>query len=365
MLKVNQFDPYLTGDEIALVVETIKKNWITEGEKTAQFQNMLQEYCRVKHAILLPNGTLALFVALMIMDIGPGDEVIVPAFTFVGSATSVCLTGAKPVFCDVSLTDFNIDISSARKCISRRTKAIMPVHIYGQSADMGAVKALAKEFNLRIIEDAAQGLAVWYGKKHVGTIGDVGCMSFYADKTLTTGEGGAVFTNSDKLAESCMYFKNQGRLHRGSFIHPCLGYNFRVTDLQAAIGVAQMRKLDFIIQRKHENESLYQRLLKDVGEVRFAVDNNLGKRVPFRVNVMVDDPQAVGDWLTKKGIGVRRWFYPLYRQPCFNPKNSRQLKAYPNADEVFSRGLSLPSGVGLSGKQIKYVCDTIKDYYRG
>lgn len=362
-MKVNQFDPYLTKEEAKLVLETINDNWITEGKKTQQFQDMLKNYTKAKHVHLLPNGTLALFVACKILDIGPGDEVIVPAFTFVGSATAVALTGAKPVFADVNADDFNLSVESFKRCLTKRTKAVMPVHIYGQAARMDEIMKVARKHKLLVIEDAAQGLGTTFKNKHVGTIGDVGCMSFYADKTLTTGEGGALFTNSKKLADKCMYFKNQGRLHRGSFIHPFLGYNFRVTDLQAAIGVAQMKKLSYIIKKKAQNESIYRKLLRDVPQVQFPVDTKVGKRVPFRINVMVDDPEGLTGHLTKNGVGVRRWFYPLYRQPCFNKKNSRSLKAYPNADRLFERGLSLPSGVGLSEKQIRYVCSSIKKYF--
>jgi len=206
-------------------------------------------------------------------------------------------------------------------------------------------------------------LGVRFKNKHVGTIGDIGCMSFYADKTLTTGEGGAILTNSKKLADACVYFKNQGRLKRGSFIHPFLGYNFRVTDLQAAIGVAQMKKLDFIIRSKIKNEGLYKKYLKGVDEVQFTIDTKVGIRVPFRINIMVDNPKKLGDWLTKNEVGVRRWFYPLYKQPCFNSKNSRRLKAYVNSDAAFAKGLSLPSGVGLTEKQIKHVCSSIKKFF--
>ncbi len=361
-MKVNQFDPYLTKDEIASVVETIKANWITEGKKTAQFQEMLQDYCKAKHVILLPNGTLALYVALMILGIGPGDEVIVPAFTFVGSATSIALTGAKPVFADVNMDDFNISIDSLKKCLSKKTKAIMPVHIYGQAARMDQIMKIAKAHKLLVVEDAAQGLGVFFGKKHVGTFGEVGCMSFYADKTITTGEGGALFTNSDEIADRCRYFKNQGRLNRGSFVHPYMGFNFRVTDLQAAVGVIQMKKLDWIIKRKAENEALYKKLLKDVAQVEFPVDTRVGTRVPFRINLLVQDPQVLSDYLTKKDVGVRRFFYPLDHQPCFTNKNSIK-KPCPNAYKIFERGISLPSGVGLSTAQIKYVCNSIKEYY--
>jgi perosamine synthetase len=204
---------------------------------------------------------------------------------------------------------------------------------------------------------------VTFGDQHVGTIGDLGCMSFYADKTITSGEGGAVYTNNDKLADRCRYFKNQGRLNRGSFIHPQFGVNFRVTDLQSAIGVEQMKKLDWIIERKNENENLYKKLLHGVKEVQFPADTKVGRRVPFRINILAQDPDGLSEFLTGNEIGVRRFFYPLHRQPCFNNKNSRRLKTYKHVDKIFRRGISLPSGVGLTTEQIQYVCAKIKEYY--
>lgn len=363
-MKVNQFDPFLGKEEIFSLLETIEKNWITEGEKTKTLEKMLCEYCNIKHAIMVPNGTLSLFIALKILGIGSGCEVIVPDFTFVGSATSVVLTGAKPVFCDVNIDDFNINIESLKKSISKNTKAIMPVHIYGQSANMDEIMEVAKEYNLYVVEDAAQGIGATYKDKHLGTIGNIGSISFYADKTITTGEGGAILINDDILASECRYFKNQGRLERGSFIHPKIGYNFRITDLQAAIGVIQMERLSLIIKKKIENENLYKEYLKDIKKVRFPFINGYGKRVPFRVNILVDSPESLGNFLEKQGIGTRRFFYPLHKQPCFNRENSIVRDELKNSCMVFEKGLSLPSGVSLSLDEIEFVCDCIKKFFK-
>jgi perosamine synthetase len=362
-MKINQFDPYITKEDLSSLTEVIRDNWITEGKKTEGLQNMLRDYCKVKHVIMLPNGTLALYVAMMIAGIGAGDEVIVPVFTFVGSATSIVLTGAKPVFVDVNIGDFNIAIDGLKNAITPRTKAIMPVHIYGQSAKMDEIMDIAKDKNLKVIEDAAQGIGVTFGNRHVGTFGNIGCMSFYADKTITTGEGGAIMTDDDGLADKCRYFKNQGRLKRGSFVHPHIGFNFRITDLQAALGLAQMKKLDYIIERKIENETLYKSYLKNVREVKFPEDLGYGKRVPFRVNILVDNPENLSEYLSKKEIGVRRFFYPLHLQPCFNDKNCVRAKSYKNAGLIYANGLSLPSGVNLTKKHIKHICNLVASYY--
>lgn len=361
-MKVDQFSPYICEEEIQSVLETLHTNWLTEGPKTAELEDMLREICGVKHVHLMPNGTLALFVANMVAGIGPGDEVIVPDFTFMGSATSVILTGAKVVFADVNVDDFNISVDSVRKNITERTKAIMPVHIYGQSANMTEIMKVAEENNLMVIEDAAQGIGVACGNKHVGGIGNLGCFSFFADKTFTTGEGGAVVTNDDKLGEDVAYFKNQGRLKRGSFVHPRIGFNFRLTDLQAAIGVEQLKKLDFIIEKKRENENLYRELLKD-SPVEFPKDVKRGSRVPFRVNILVDDPEKLGEYLEERDVGTRRFFYPLHTQPCFTRDNSDYYADLINSTSIFNLGLSLPSSVGLKQEEIKYVCGCIKQFF--
>lgn len=243
--------PYVGKEEIEEITDSIKANWISEGPKAEKFTEKILNYIGAKYGVLAPNGTLALFMALKVLGIKEDDEVIVPDFTFIASANAVYLTGTKPVFVDVQRDDFNLDPNLIENKITSKTKAIMSVHIYGQSVDMDPIMKIAKKYKLSVIEDACQGLGVYYKKrKHVGTIGDIGCFSFFADKTITTGgEGGMVVTDNKKLYERLLYFRNQGRLHPGTFVHPKIGYNFRMNDLQAAFGLAQFRKLDYIIKK--------------------------------------------------------------------------------------------------------------------
>ena len=244
-MQIDQFAPLLGDDEIASVVETLKSNWITEGAKTRTLEGMLQDYCGVKHAIMLPNGTLALFVALKILDVGPGDEVVVPAFTFVGSATSVVLTGAKPVFCDINLDDFNINIESLESVVSERTKAIMPVHIYGMPCDMDPINAIARKHKLTVVEDACQAWLAEYKGRKCGTLGDLGCFSFQESKHIPSGEGGAITGMSEQLIDKCNSYHNCGRAcgtntGKGSFTR---GNNYRMTQVQAVLLLQQIDKL--------------------------------------------------------------------------------------------------------------------------
>ena len=356
---IPQFEPWLGEEELAQVAETIRANWITGGEKVKEFEGKIAELCRVKHAIAVCNGTLALYVGLRILGIGEGDEVIVPDFTFIASANSVVMAGATPVFVDIDAKTFNIAPECTERAITPKTKAIMPVHIYGQSADMDAIGEIAKRHGLYVIEDAAQGIGVTFNGKPVGGFGEVGCLSFYADKTMTTGEGGMVLTNDDELARQCLILKHQGRTGRGIYFHEYIGYNFCLTDLQAAVGLAQLSKLPTIIDKKKKNERLYKELLKDVEGVEFPYIDPRGFNVPFRINILVDEPEALSSFLQKEGIGSRCFFYPLHKQPCYNVDGE-----FPNAVRAYERGLSLPSAVTLAEEQIEYVCDKIRLFMR-
>jgi perosamine synthetase len=357
MQNIPQFEPWLGEEELVQVAETIKDNWITGGPKVKEFERRVGGLCGTKHAIACCNGTLALYMGLKAMGIGEGDEVIVPDFTFIASANSVVMTGGIPVFVDIDAKTFNISPECTEKAITGRTKAIMPVHIYGQSADMDAIMEIARKHKLMVIEDAAQGIGVSFRGKPVGGFGETGCMSFYADKTLTTGEGGMVFTDDDKLAEKLLILKHQGRTGRGFYFHEHIGFNFRLTDMQAAVGLAQLNKLPAIIERKKSNEKLYRDLLADVRGVEFPYIDPQGFNVPFRINILLDNPQALSEYLNKEGIGSRQFFYPLHLQPCYNIKGD-----FPNSIRAYERGLSLPSSVTLKHEQIEYVCEKIRAF---
>ncbi len=356
---IPQFEPWLGEEELLQVTETIKANWITGGPKVKQFEKQIAELCGVRHAIAICNGTLALYVGLKALGIGDGDEVIVPDFTFIASANSVVMAGARPVLVDIDPKTFNIDPESIEQAITRKTRAIMPVHIYGQAADMDKICAIAKKQRLLIIEDAAQGVGVEFNGKPVGGFGEVGCLSFYADKTMTTGEGGMVLTSDDKLAEQCLIMKHQGRTGRGMYFHEHIGYNFRLTDLQAAVGLGQLSKLPTIIERKKRNEKLYRDLLTDVDGVEFPYVDPRGFNVPFRINILVDGPESLSNYLNEKGIGSRRFFFPLHQQPCYKVRGK-----FPNSVNAYHRGLSLPSSVKLTEDEIKYIADAIRKFYR-
>lgn len=361
--KIPQVRPYFEEDEINEVTSSIKDAWVTEGPKSKKFVEEILKITGAKYGVLAPNGTLALYMALMVLDIKKGDEVIVPDFTMIASSNAIYLTGAKPVFVDVSISDLNIDPRLIEKSITKKTKAIMPVHLYGHAADMDSIMKIAKKHKLLVVEDACQGLGLYYKKIHVGTFGDLGCFSFFADKTITTGgEGGMVITNSKKLYEKLLYFRNQGRLNSGTFIHPEIGYNFRMTDLQCAIGLAQLKKFDRIKKKRLNNHLFYEKYLKGIKEVKIIDPFAYSNFVPFRANVFVKNLSGIMKFLEGNGIQTRGMFYPLHKQPCYKMYKYSD-KDFPNSNYAYENGMSLPVYYSLEEKDIKYICDTIKKFY--
>ena len=353
--------PCLGQHEADLLLETIRDNWITGGLKVKQFEERIAGFTDSKYAIACCNGTMALYMGLVAMGIKPGDEVIVPDFTFIASANACILAGAVPVFCDVDKQTFNIDVESAEKVLTKKTRAIMPVHIYGQSADMHKVLNFALDHNLLVIEDAAQGVCVKFCDHPVGALGDVGALSFYSDKTITSGEGGMVLTNNPEIADRALMLKHQGRRERGVYLHESIGYNFRMTDLSAAIGLAQLDKLYDIVKSKKRIEWRYRNRLHGTEGVGLPYVDPKGFNVPFRVNVLVDNPEGLSQHLDSKLIGSMRFFYPLHRQPCYKYMNLKD-DCFPNTIWAYEHGLSLPSYTELRDEQIDYVCEAVKAF---
>ncbi len=363
-IRIPQYEPYLDGRELQYLADCIETNWITGGLKVKEFESRMAKLTGAKHAIACCNGTMALYIGLKIMGIGAGDKVIVPDFTFIASANSVVMTGAEPVFCDVDIDSFCMNEETIKKVITPTVSVIMPVGIYGNSPDMREVCSIAVAYGLKIIEDAAQDIAVTWGGKCLGTFGDVGCMSFYSDKTICCGEGGMIFTDSDEMAKKAIMLMNQGRLKRGWYVHETIGYNFRLTDLGAAVGLAQLDKLPEIIEKKRIHEELYRNLLVDIKQIEFPKIDKRCFNVPFRHNVLVPDPEALSKYLAGLGIGNLRFFYPLHRQPCYKYLGYDD-SMFPNTIKAYDRGLSLPSSVKLTDGEIFYICAEIRKFYKG
>jgi len=362
---IYQIEPWIDEGELAELKRVTDSTFVTEAHLTKEFEEMIRALTGAKHAIAMTNGTVALFCSLKALGIGPGDEVIVPDMTFIATANAVIMAGATPVFCDVYADTFCIDGEKAEQKISERTRAIIPVHLYGQSADMAKVKELAQRHSLRIVEDAAQGIGVKFEGRHVGTFGDIGVLSFYGNKTITCGEGGMVLTNDDELASKCYRLKNHGRDKKGIFVHEDIGYNFSFTEMQAAVGISQMKKLSRIISRKkviHEN---YCRALAELNRLFPVHIDKRTEPVYWFTSFLSEEVEELSRYLLDNGIQTRRFFYPLHLQPCY--RNNGMFRPdgndFPVSEAIYRRGISLPSSYTLKDEERELVVRKIEEFY--
>jgi perosamine synthetase len=308
-----------------------------------------------------PNATLGLYLAFLALDVEPGSEVLIPSYTFYGSATAAVFAGLKPVFVDCDATTFNSGVEHFKKALTPKTRVIMPVHIYGQCCDMTAIMDFAQEHNLLVLEDAAQALGAKHKGKQAGTFGDIGVISFYSDKTITTGEGGMLMTQDEALQAKISLLRNQGRPNAGTFIHPSLGMNFRITDIQAAIGRVQLKKFDAIYAGKVHKWKFYENALKGVGDLKFMAVHPDSNLVAFRFPIISAHRDGIMKALQDNGIQTRGFFYPMHLQPKLRSEPAVTL---PNSEMLYAQGQCLPIHFQLKDSDLQFICDTIKEYFK-
>jgi len=355
-------EPKLSGKELEYVTDCIKTNWISsKGKYITEFEEKFSKYCGAKYGIATCNGTTALHLALASLGIKSGDEVIIPTFTMIATANSVTYTGAKPVLVDSEPQTWNIDPSKIEEKITKRTKAIMVMHTYGHPVNFDPILEIAEKHNLCVIEDAAEAHGAEYKGKRVGALGDAGCFSFYANKIITTGEGGMVVTNDEKIAEMSRLLRDQA-FEPKRFLHRYIGFNYRMTNLQAAIGVAQMGVIDESVETRRRNARFYNSLLKDVEGITLPPEAPWAKNVYWMYTVLVEnsfgmDRDKLMAYLKEKGIDTRSAFYPIHVQPVY----AKQYKGekYPVAEKLGRKGVNLPSGNTLTKDQIRFIVETI------
>ncbi len=354
--------PLVGASELKMLVKAIKANYINEGPMVAEFEQKIATILGVKHAIATTSGTVAIFLGLKALGVGKGDEVLVPDITFIATANAVDLCGATPILVDVDPNTLNISVAAARRAITARTKAIIPVHVTGRAADMDALCLLAKERRLFIVEDAAEALTSKYKRKFLGAIGDAGCFSFSANKTISTGQGGIIVTNSDELAAKIRPLKDQGRTKRGTGgddLHDTIGYNFKMTDLQAAIGLAQLRQLASRRKRMLRNYALYRKHLADIKEISFFESRMDDGELPQWTDIRLEKRDELDAYLHKQNIECRRYWHPIHRQLAYTlPDNN-----FPNSTHLCPQSLWLPSAFTLKDADILKVCRAIKYFY--
>lgn len=361
MVFIPQAEPWFDIEEKTAVCKYMDEGgWITEFKRTAVFENMIAEYTKAKHCIVVNNGTVSLTLGAIACGIAAGDEVIVPNYTMIATPNSVKMFGAVPVFVDVEPGTLCMDIDLAEKAITPKTKAIVLVTANGRYPKSGidAFVKLCKEKKLLLIEDAAQSLGSFYPDgRHQGTVGSFGSFSFSTPKIISTGQGGAVITNDDAIALKMRRLKDFGRASGGLDIHDSIGYNFKFTELQACLGIEQMKKLVWRVQRKKEILELYKKHLSGVKQVKFF-DQDLKFTTPWFIDVLADDRENLIKFLKENEIGSRVMYPPINRQKAYQVAGNHKV-----SNLIGEKGLWLPSSSRLQNSQIEYVCESISRFY--
>jgi len=360
-IKIPVYEPFLTGNEKKYVDECLDTNWISSKGKFVQlFENKFSEYINVNHSLTVSNGTVALHLALVTIGLGPGDEIIVPTLTYIAPVNAITYTGATPVFVDSLPGSWQMNPDDIRRKINNNTKAILAVHLYGHPCEMDTIRDICNQHDLFLIEDCAEAFGSLYKGKHVGTFGDIATFSFYGNKTITTGEGGMVTTNDTTLYERAIHFKGQGLAKYREYWHDVIGYNYRMTNICAAIGLAQLEKVELIIDKKLKIANWYREAFantdiefhQSVGDVRHSywICSILTKTQSAR------DP--LRNYLAKHGVETRPVFYPVHTMPMY----SKKFEKHHIAEDIGWRGINLPSYPALKSEELEYVCQIINDF---
>ncbi|HEX7453175.1 MAG TPA: DegT/DnrJ/EryC1/StrS family aminotransferase [Polyangiaceae bacterium] len=353
-------EPNLGGRELEYVTKAVSGGWISSsGSYVGEFEREFAKYLGVPYAVTTTSGTTALHLALVAAGIGPGDEVIIPAFTMIASAFAVCYTGAKPVFVDSDVSNWNIDPSLVAAKVTKKTKAIMPVHVYGHACDMDELQKIADAHGLLVIEDAAEAIGSFYKGRKCGAIGDINCFSLFANKLITTGEGGMVVARDDRFIERLRYYKNLCFPLDGSrrYVHDEIGFNYRMPNVLAAIGLAQLERADFYLECRRSNAARYNALLLGQKGITIPPEAPWTSSSYWMYSILIGDDfgmsrDEVMTRLKAAGIETRSFFVSMHRQPALAKYGCDVSGQYPVTDELARTGLYLPSTSGLTDAQI-------------
>ena len=363
-------EPLLVGNEKKYLAECIDTAWISsEGPFVKKFEIEFTKIVNRKYGISVCNGSAALDVAIAALEIGPGDEVIMPTFTIISCASAIVRAGAVPVLVDAEKKTWNMDVAQVEMNITNRTKAIMVVHIYGLPVDMNPIMRLAEKYNLYIIEDAAEVIGQTYDDEFCGSFGDISIFSFYPNKHITTGEGGMVVTNNEDLAEKCKSFRNLCFQSQQRFLHENLGWNFRLSNLHAAVGVAQLEQLDKSIIRKREIGNRYLNNLINLSSIQLPqLKTDYAENIFWVFGIVLKDKKYpngvyVINKLKSKNIGSRPFFWPIHEQPVFHKLGLFKNESYPIAESIARNGFYIPSGLAITNDQIDIVSNALLELF--
>ena len=369
-MKIPFHKPHITKKEVDSVIETMQSGWLTMGPKTIQFENNFKKNIGSQYAISVNSATSALHLALNAVGVGIGDEVIIPTNTFIATAEAVTYSGAKPVLCDIEKKYHNIDINLIEQLITPRTKAIIPVHFGGNPCDMDEITKIGNHFNLKIIEDAAHALPSSYKNKKIGTFSDAVCFSFYATKTLTTGEGGMVTTNNSKIAEKVRIQRLHGingdawkRYEQDNdwyYEVIDLGYKYNTTDIQSAIGLVQLEKLEWMRDERKMIAEKYKNAF--AGKLIFINEDNKNESSWHLFVIKIGNRDELHQKLKEKGISTSVHFIPIHKHPYYKNRFSFDNGKYPVANLVFEQSLSLPIYPGLGESEVEYIIKYVLEY---
>jgi perosamine synthetase len=355
---INQMEPWIGDEETEAMGEYLRSGgWLTEFRVTREFERLISEYVGSRYVSVVNNGTVSLSIALMALGVTRDDEVLVPDYTMIASANAVLLAGGKPILVDIESETLCMDLAKVKEAITWRTKAMIFVSLNGRCPDMSEVKTFAIQHGLFLVEDAAQSLGSRHNGKHLGRFGEVGSFSFSVPKVITTGQGGCLVTDNESIYQKIKKIKDFGRERGGVDLHEELGFNFKFTDLQAVIGIEQMKKLSWRVERKKRMFSLYQKLLEDIEEVKF-VHTNLEDTSPWFIDILVPNPLGLQAFLKEEGIGTRPFYPPVHTQAPY-----RLNAMFPVSEYVSTHGLWLPSSSFLSDEDIAYICSKIRKFF--
>ncbi len=358
-------EPTLGGNELKYVTQAVESNWISSaGSFIRDFEARFAEQCGVTYGIACANGTVAMHLAMATLGLEPGDEVIIPTFTMIATANAVTYCGARPVLVDMEPDYWQMDLNMVEAKITPRTRAIVPVHIYGHPTDMDPLRELAAKHGLIVIEDAAEAHGAEYKGRRAGGLGDAAGFSFYGNKIITTGEGGMVTTNNREIARLAWNLRDHAFSHERHFWHKYIGFNYRMTNLQAALGLAQVEQLDAFVAARRRNAAAYTARLAGIPGIRTPGEAPWAKNVYWMYGILVDeqaygmDRDALRKLLADHGIETRTFFIPMHCQPVY--WRQYQGERYPVAEDLCRRGLYLPSASSLALDEIEYITDVIR-----
>lgn len=353
----------MTGQEYALVKGVLDNNYLNEGDITARFEQEVAKLVGVKHALAVTSGTSALFLSLAGLGIGPGDEVIVPDVTFIATANAARLTGARPVLVDIDPATLTLDPEAMASAITPRTKAVMPVHVSGRTANMPRILEIARAHDLVVIEDAAEAFMSAMDSKYLGTLGHAGCLSFSPNKTITTGQGGMILTNDDALCLRLRELKDHGRPVRGTGgddIHHSVGYNFKLTNLQAAVGLGQLSSLSWRLERQKKIYRLYAESLSGLQGISLPGFRLERGETPLWTDAVVERRDEIDRRLQAKGIHCRRFWLPIHTQAPYRLPDDH----FPNSTKIVPHALWLPSAFTLTDEDVLTVSESIREFVK-